>query len=118
MNLSTLEQFLLQHTHGLRIALLMALLALIVFASRANAYGENGEAMTSSTTIPDEAPLSVILIESCQHTPLTMFATMSDGTVLIFDRHSGDIDIKALEAWGLRARHVLSAAAPCGGTTS
>lgn len=114
MNLGTLEQFLLRHTHGLRIAVLLAVLALIVCMSRANA----DTPMTSSTTIPDEAPLSVILIESCQHTPLTMFATMSDGTVLIFDRHSGDIDIKALEAWGLRARHVLSAAAPCGGTTS
>src|ERR1700684_3554824 len=115
MNLSKLEQYLIENTHGLRVALLGALAALlIIFACRASA----DEALTSATAIPSDAPLTVVLVESCQRTPLALFATMADGTLLMFDRHSGNIDLEALSAWGLRAKHTVTAAIPCGGQST
>lgn len=111
MNLNTLEQFLLRHTHGLRIAILLGLLALIVLVSRSHA----DTPYAAATTIPTEAPLTVVLIESCERTPLQMFVTMPDGTILVYNRHSGDIDMGALNDWAMKAKHVVSARVPCGG---
>lgn len=97
-------------------AVVGVLLGLLFCAGRASAQDVP---TASATAVPNVRPLSIILIENCDSTPLSLFATMPDGTILMFDRHSGSIDMETLRAWAQSATgRVLSARMPCGATST
>lgn len=107
-------------------ALFGALLIALLLAIAYGAHSEDapvirpgaGALIACETTLPTETALTAVGVVDFKGDLLTLWATMPDGRLLCFDKHTTKATLGELVAWGIRAKHSAASIAPLsvGGT--
>jgi hypothetical protein len=84
---------------------------LVVMSSCASAAELDAVVVPIEKSIPDEAPLTVVVVLQC-NLAIGVYATMHDGSMRAFDM-SSPVDWSAQVEWAMKANRYIAVNAPC-----